>query len=238
MYVQDECNRPYKADSTITRPIYEVKQLLARIVLRWVTTGEVLVLITFCFFIFHFVSHTSKTHFLPYGFYLSTTIASSTFRYLYSYAFIHSFIQRINHGFSHIYIYICMTILSTQPNEPRTLCSSTDWYRHYHTLSEILLYQIYVHHPFNESCPYHSSDHIGIIHSSTKIFRHHEVMRIRASYIRWLTYCHIDQIIRQSFFISSYISSHNGIIQWDNTSTKNRSSQHYPHNIQYTTYNT
>lgn len=60
-----KCNRPYKADSTITRPIYEVKQLLARIVLRWVTTGEVLVLITFLFSSFTNVRTYAHTHTLP-----------------------------------------------------------------------------------------------------------------------------------------------------------------------------
>lgn len=40
-------NRPYYADSTTSRPICEVKQRQARVVLRWVTTGEVRVLIIF-----------------------------------------------------------------------------------------------------------------------------------------------------------------------------------------------
>ena len=42
-----EKERPYTVDSTGTRPLSEVKQLLARLVLRWGTTLESLVLF-FC----------------------------------------------------------------------------------------------------------------------------------------------------------------------------------------------
>ena len=42
-----ECNLPYYADGTTSRPICEVKQRQARVVLRWETTGEVRVQIIF-----------------------------------------------------------------------------------------------------------------------------------------------------------------------------------------------
>ena len=50
--------RPYHSDSTASRLLSEVKHCRARLVLRWGTTLESLVLF-FCFFlIFHYLSHS------------------------------------------------------------------------------------------------------------------------------------------------------------------------------------
>ena len=49
-------NRPYYPEWTASRPLCKVKQDQARVVLRWVTTGEVLVLI-----IFFFSSHPHRS---------------------------------------------------------------------------------------------------------------------------------------------------------------------------------
>ena len=45
--IYNQCNLPHYADSTTSRPICEVKQRQARVVLRWETTGEVRVQIIF-----------------------------------------------------------------------------------------------------------------------------------------------------------------------------------------------
>ena len=42
------CQRPYHVECTSSRPITEVKQHWARIVLRWETAWELLVLLAFC----------------------------------------------------------------------------------------------------------------------------------------------------------------------------------------------
>ena len=47
-------NRPYQDDSTASRPLSEVKHLRVRLVLRWGTTLESLMLISFSFF---FIDH-------------------------------------------------------------------------------------------------------------------------------------------------------------------------------------
>ena len=55
-YVIDGCQlnwdeeRPYHVDRTTSRPLCEVKRRRARLVLRWGTTWEALVLLPFSFF--------------------------------------------------------------------------------------------------------------------------------------------------------------------------------------------
>ena len=49
------CQRPYHVEHTSSRPITEVKQHWARIVLRWETAWELLVLLAFLHFQYHFL---------------------------------------------------------------------------------------------------------------------------------------------------------------------------------------
>ena len=52
MKKESVCQRPYHVESTGSRPITEVKQRRARLVLGWVTAWESLVLLTKVFALF------------------------------------------------------------------------------------------------------------------------------------------------------------------------------------------